>query len=59
LAEDKYEYDILMKQFINLQKLHDEQKKIIARLQQKILDLEQENKDLRLDKADIYDNNPT
>lgn len=59
MAEDKYEYDILMKQFINLQKLHDEQKKIIARLQQKILDLEQENKDLRLDKADIYDNNPT
>jgi archaellum component FlaC len=48
-----HERCISLEQFNRLQELHDNQKKIIASLRQKIQDLEQEIRDLTLDKADL------
>lgn len=48
-----HERCIPLEQFNNLMELHDNQKKIIARLQDRIQHLEEEIKDLILDKSDL------
>lgn len=54
MTEEKgHERCIPLEQFERLQELHDNQKKIIARLRETIQSLEQEIKDLTLDKTDL------
>lgn len=48
MAIEGHERCISIEQFKGLQELHDQQKKIIARLQERILELEDEIKDLKL-----------
>ena len=54
-----HESCIPLEVFKKLQELHDNQKKIIARLQQKIEEQEQEIIDLRADKAELSDSRDT
>lgn len=48
MAIEGHEKCISIEQFKGLQELHDNQKKIIAKLQERILELEEQVKDLRL-----------
>lgn len=50
-----HEHCIPIAKFNQLQELHDNQKKIIAKLQQKVQELEEENKDLHLEIAEAND----
>lgn len=59
LSVEGHESCIPIDLFKKLQELHDNQKKIIARLQQKVEEQEQEIIDLRADKAELSDNRST
>jgi archaellum component FlaC len=53
LSQEGHERCIEIEQFQKLQELHDNQKKIIAKLQERVLELEQQIKEITLDKTDL------